>query len=206
MRIDFDEMRDRLTKVLSEHEDRNYLGMSSIGKCPRWLYHEMKNGRAAPSYRALRLFHEGYLHEHDLLERLKLAGYAVEMCGFELIAPFDERFRGHIDGVLVEMSTDIDFPGGTLLEIKSVDDQRFAVVQELGALAEHRAQCLCYMRYGGFTSTLIIYKQRSTGELWMVAFQHDEHESGLLEAKAKMILAAVDGKGPLPKCTCGRCR
>jgi len=193
--IEFDEMRDRLTKVLSEHEERTYLGMSSIGRCPRWLYHEMVNGRATPNHRLVRLFHEGYLHERDLLERMKQAGYVVESSQFELVAPFDFRFRGHIDGIL----------DGTLLEIKSVDDDRFHVVQELGALAEHRAQCQCYMRYGSFRDALLIYKQRSTGELYMVCLRYDEQESRLLEAKAKLILKAVDGKGPLPACSCGRC-
>jgi hypothetical protein len=67
-------------------------------------------------------------------------------------------------------------------------------------------QCQCYMRYGNFVDALIIYKQRSYGELYMVMLRHDEGESALLEAKAKMILKAVDGKGPLPACSCGRCR
>ena len=34
MDISFDEMRDKLTGVLREHEERSYLGMSSIGSCP----------------------------------------------------------------------------------------------------------------------------------------------------------------------------
>jgi len=194
-KISFDEMRDKLTGVLSDHEERNYLGMSAIGRCPRWLYREMTNGRAMPTHAMLRLFHEGYLHERDLLARLQWAGYVIDLYGLELVAPFDARFRGHIDGVL----------DGTLLEIKSVNDERFTIVQDLGALAEHRAQCQCYMRYGGFADALIIYKQRSFGELYMVMLQRDEGEGKLLEAKARLILNAVDGKGALPACSCGRC-
>jgi hypothetical protein len=195
MEISFDEMRDRLTGVLSENQERNYLGMSSIGSCPRRLYFEMKNGRAMPGPSLKRLFHEGHLHEQDLLARLQQAGYVVDLYQLELVAPFDARFRGHIDGVL----------DGTLLEIKSVNDQRFMIVQDLGALAEHRAQAQIYMRYGGFAEALLIYKQRSYGELYFVALRHDEHESALLEAKARMILNAVDGKGALPACSCRRC-
>lgn len=195
--IDFDEMRDRLTGVLAEHEERNYLGMSSIGNCSRRQYFDMKNGwRAMPRPSLKRLFHEGHLHEQDLLARLQQAGYVVDLYQMELVAPFDARFRGHIDGVL---------DSGTLLEIKSVNDEKFIIVQELGALAEHRAQCQCYMRYGSFADALIIYKQRSYGELYLVMLKLDEGEGRLLEAKAQMILKAVDGKGPLPACSCGRC-
>lgn len=194
--IEFDEMRDRLTKVLTdEHEERNYLGMSSIGSCPRRLYFEMKNGREMPGPTLKRLFHEGHLHEQDLLARLQQAGYVVDLYQLELVAPFDARFRGHIDGVLA----------GTLLEIKSVNDERFMIVQDLGALAEHRAQAQIYMRYGSFADALIIYKQRSYGELHVVMLRHDEKESRLLEMKVQLILKAVDGKGPLPACSCGRC-
>lgn len=196
MDIVFDEMRDRLTKVLSEREERNYLGMSSIGSCARRLYFEMKNGRAMPGPSLKRLFHEGHLHEQDLLARLQQAGYVVGLYQLELVAPFDARFRGHIDGVL---------DSGTLLEIKSVNDEKFIIVQYLGALAEHRAQCQIYMRYGEFEEALLIYKQRSYGELHFVALRHDEKESRLLEMKAQVILKAVDGKGPLPACSCGRC-
>jgi hypothetical protein len=190
-----DILRRQLEDVLTEFEDRRYLGMSMIGKCPRFLYDMMVNGRSSPNLQTKRYCHEGYVHEADILERMCLAGLDVRDHGKELVAPFDERFRGHIDGRLDDW----------LIEIKSVDDNRFSQVIQRGAFFEHMDQCQMYMRYGGFQQSLIIYKCRNTGELYFYTLRRSEEHGQRLEQKAKDVLAAVDGQKP-PVCGCGHCR
>ncbi|MEI6474569.1 MAG: hypothetical protein WCO75_04180, partial [Planctomycetota bacterium] len=61
------------------------------------------------------------------VKRLLEQGIEVTNRQRELIAPWDERFRGHIDGEL----------DGELIEIKSVNDDRFETVKQDGVFGEH---------------------------------------------------------------------
>lgn len=188
------QLRHALESTFNEFEDRGYLGMSQIAKCPRYLYNQLVNGCAKPGLQSMRYFHEGYVHEADILERARLAGVAVKNHNRELVAPFDERFRGHIDG-------EVD---GDLVEIKSVAADRFDSVLEHGAFFEHMDQCQMYMRYGGYERALIVYKNRDTGVLYVYDMHKSEAHGRRLEEKARQVLAAVD-EHILPACTCGRC-
>ena len=183
-----------LNGTLDDFEERDYLGMSAISQCPRRLYNNMVNGRQYPSIRTARLFHEGLLHEHDVIMRLLKKGVAVTNLGRELIAPFDGRFRGHIDGEL----------DGDLLEIKSVNDERFAMVMDDGPFDEHCDQVQLYMRYGGYARAMIVYKCRNDGDIWTEEVARDDQRGAILEEKAKGILAMLDRSEP-PRCTCGHC-
>ncbi len=193
---------DTLKKILDDsasdrfEPDRRYLGMSAIGGCPLKLWREMTYGRDTPDAQALRYFHEGYLHEDDVVARLAKAGVKIENRQARLIAPFDERFAVHIDGTL----------DGKLIEIKSVNEGRFTEVEIGGKpLREHAAQCQIYMRYSGYGAALIIYKERNKGLVRVIELTRDEAEGERLERKAKEILSSVD-TGVEPACTCGWCR
>jgi hypothetical protein len=189
-------LRLALSRTLNEHEDRHYLGMSAIGKCARFLYGEMVHGREVPSEKSKRYFHEGYLHERDVIERLAKVGIEVKNHNRELVAPFDDRLRGHIDGEIE----------GDLLEIKSLDDERFYRVMDSGRpFEEHVDQVQMYMRYGGYERALLVYKCRNTGDVLVKGITRDERRGLELEQKAMAILAAVD-VGCSPVCTCKRCR
>lgn len=198
-----------LNHTLDEWEDRDYLGMSAISKCMRFLYDGLVNGRAVPSLKSQRYCHEGYLHEHDVINRLLEKGVRVVNCGHELIAPFDARFKGHIDGeiaadpILVEGR--LVEVAGDLIEIKSVNDERFARAMDDGPFPEHVDQVQCYMRFGGYRHAILIYKSRDTGDIWTEDVALDEQRGALLEEKAGAILAMVDRR-ERPRCTCGYCR
>jgi hypothetical protein len=191
------DVKAALNGSLNDFEDRHYLGMSAISKCPRSLYNDLVNGRPQSSLKSARYYHEGYLHEHDIVARLIESGLAVMNCQRELIAPWDERlrFRGHIDGEL----------DGVLLEIKSVNDERFVSVMNDGPFDEHCDQCQMYMRYGGYARAIIVYKCRNDGDLWIEEVARDDQRGLFLEEKARGILVMVDRREP-PRCTCGHCR
>ena len=190
-----EELSDRLLLAVDGWEGRDYLGMSQIGGCPRWLYEKLTNGQQQPGRRALLAMHEGRMHRRDILERLKVAGVAVTGQGRELTAGFDERVRGHVQG-------EID---GDLLLIKTVRDwDALSQVMERGPRPRDRDQIQMYMRYGGWQRGLIIYKDRQGGDVWVCWASVDEERGARLERKARMILAAVDA-GEAPECECGRC-
>ncbi len=181
--------------VVDDWERRDYLGMSQIGSCPRWLYASLVDGNGhRPTRRVLLAMHEGQVHQADILERLERAGVRVTNRGRELVG-FDERLRGHVLG-------EVD---GDVLLIKTLPDwDALNQVMEHGPRPRDRDQMQLYMRYGGYQRGLIVYKERRGGEVWVCWVTRDEQRGRELEEKAEGILAAVDG-GQLPRCTCGRC-
>jgi hypothetical protein len=187
-----------LVETADDHEERDYLGMSGVGQCPLKLYNDLVHGRSEPSDWANLLFHEGYVHEEDIIARLGQAGHHVAGRQRELVAAFDSRVRGHIDG---EITLDGE---RVLLEIKSVNPEGFRDVIDGGAFDNHRAQVQAYMRFGGWKRCLVIYKNRENGQLWIVSEGYDAAEGSRIERKLKMILEAVDNR-QLPECTCGQC-
>lgn len=176
-------------------DPRDYLGMSKIGDCARQLYLDLTNGRMQPQGLALARCHEGMLHQRDVIERLERSGIPVLERDRELVAPFDERFKGHIDG-------EVD---GDLLEIKSLETlDDLAEVRAHGPRERDQAQVQAYMRYGDYHRALIVYKVRSNGALWVVYVNRRDALGKRLERKARDVLEALD-RGLPPACTCGYC-
>ncbi len=192
-------MQGLLEQAIEDNqEDRHYLGMSEIGRCPLELYRKLVNGREPADAQLVRYGNEGRLHEQDVIERLDKMGIRVVNTQKEIVADFDSRFRGHIDGELALGDYD-------LLEVKSVKLARFERVRVFGVFEEHIYQTQCYMRYGGYLRAFVVYKNRDTGEVAVCLVELDGELGARLEQKAREVLAAVDGR-IAPACTCGWCR
>jgi hypothetical protein len=176
---------------------RSYLGISQVVKCPRLAYRGFTEGTDLDDYHH-RMCYAGYLFERDVLQRMREMRIAV-LPGLnrrEVVAPDDDRLRGHIDGLTA---------WGDLLEIKSVTTSKFALVcQQDRALHEHNDQVQLYMRYGGWKFCWMVYVCRETLEHKVIRVRYDEVKAKILEQKALLILAAID-RGEMPKCECGYC-
>lgn len=173
---------------------RAYLGMSQIGRCQAQIYRTMTLGSDTGDFNH-RMAYTGYMHEWDVLTRLREMGLA-QLDRRELVADFDERLRGHVDGVTT---------WGDLLEIKSTSAHKFEmVVYHNRAMHEHNDQAQLYMLYGGWRDTYFVYVNRETFEHKVMRVSFDQERAALLVEKAKRVLAAVDAGEP-PACECGRC-
>lgn len=174
---------------------RNYLGMSKIGDCPRRVVRELLNEKH-PTDEIHRMSFAGYDQEKSILAMLVNAGIALPMKR-ELVAPFDERFRGHIDGITVERD---------LLEIKSLSSLKFQRVEQTRRLhPRHFMQVQMYMRYGHFKQALVVCRNRETYEHMLFCIEYDRAKAENYEQKAKLILKAWDER-VLPNCECGHCK
>jgi len=192
------EIRRALDAAMNTHEQRDYLGMSQIGYCVREIYFRVTDGKTPESAQNLnlrRLQYLGILYEQDAIARLEAQGVKIDARQRELVAPFDDRFRGHIDG-------EID---GDLLEIKTVYNQRaIQRVRAHGVLSRHSMQIQAYMRYGEYERAQVLYIARDSGQPWVVTVLRSEQTGEDVEAKARRILAALDRKRA-PSCQCGKC-
>jgi hypothetical protein len=184
------------TVAHSGFEDRSYLGMSQISECPRVLYDQLVNGRTFDVGHHL-MCYAGYLWEKDVKARLRELGMYAEFSEREVVAEFDERFRGHTDG---------DLRDGSLLEIKSTTQERIERIRETQRIpTRHFEQVQMYLRHGGYGRAMVVYIARDTDELYVAQVRPVPEVADKLDRKARDVLAAVEA-GVAPLCTCGRCK
>lgn len=182
---------------------RPYLGMSAIGQCPRKLYFEFLQGRPPVTDRDHWYCWTGYLHESALIHLLDSTGLnSLKQEKKEIIAGFDDRFRGHIDYVL-----DSD-----LVEIKSVNYDKFQRMIENGASRPNIEQIQMYLRHGNFSKCHLVYIARDVPHnewqalpIWTFEVLPVPGLADKLDQKAQRILAAIDQRQP-PECECGWCQ
>lgn len=179
---------------------RDYLGMSSIGQCPRQLYHNYIAGRPIDEQSHWFCW-TGYLHE-DAIVRLLTNSAETQERGVEVVADFDDRFRGHVDLVL----------DGDLVEIKSTGWDKFQKLR-MGEPPRHNVeQVQMYLCHGGWDVCHLVYVARDVPPrewqglpFWTFEIRSNQSEIKRLNAKAKRVLLAIDRNVP-PVCECGRCR
>lgn len=199
MKITPNELEIRIDGHVRLHsglEQRSYLGMSVVAQCARKAYDNFVDGPTTGNddFRH-RMCYVGYLFEADVLHRLREMKIAV-LDRREVVAGFDDRLRGHIDGVTT---------WGDLLEIKSVSTHKFELVCQQGrALHEHYDQVQLYMRFGGWRYAWMVYVCRETFAHKVIKVARHERRGEELEAKARSILAAIDRR-ERPQCECGYC-
>jgi hypothetical protein len=185
-------------------ESRRYLGMSHIADCSRKLFNSLTNPAPAltwPMESHLRCY-AGYLWERDVKVRLQALGLYVPGSERELVADFDQRFKGHTDG---EISG--EQPGERhLLEVKSTTlDKLQRIMADKRLPIENYQQVQVYLRHGGYTKAYVVYVCRDTGEMHVAEVSPNGRLQADLDLKARRVLAAVDA-GQSPRCECGRCR
>src|SRR5689334_6852029 len=198
--------QSKIEEHLKEHSGldakRDYLGISAIGKCPRQVVREYLFGKGELSLQAHQMCYVGYLFEQDVMRRLWEIGVAriAALEGeqqVEVVAAFDARLRGHVDGETVD---------GDLLEIKSVKRSKFEKVKQTHmALTEHFAQVQLYMKYGPWKTCWIVYVDRESLEHQVVKVNYLHTSAIKYEIKAQRMLAFID-QGMLPECECRWCK
>lgn len=174
---------------------RSYLGISKISDCPRRAVREYLHGMK-PNETAYRMSLAGYEHERNLLGLLVGAGIAK--CEYiEVVAPFDARFKGHIDAQTID---------GELIEIKSVSTIKYSeVVRTQRTLRKHFEQVQLYMRYGGWNYCFVVYRCRENYMHKIIRVPYISRQAEALEQRAKRMLEFIDN-GKLPPCECGHCQ
>jgi len=179
--------------------NRDYLGMSGVGECPRAWY--WRTVEPVPCRWEIWCAWTGYMHEARILELFEAGPMRREV-----VAEFDKRYRGH---------TDHEISDGTLIEIKSVSWAKYLRLFQARGDKRNRAQCQAYMRHGKFPHAILIYVARDipweafSGDVPLPFFTvdvwRDEAWMDELDNKARRLLACIDSQTP-PPCTCGRCR
>jgi len=175
------------TRQTCGHETRFYLGLSQLHRPEEELVHEMLHGSKHQPDDAIKRLALGYVVEADIRRRLEGIGIAIPNSQTEIVAVYDDRVKGHIDGQTVEKRQ--------IYEIKSTVQAKLDTIKLSNKLPnDHFQQVQAYLWHGDFQSCLMIYVARDTGQIWAKELWRITAMGKDLEAKAKRVLTEVDKK------------
>lgn len=192
-------IKEAVESYIKDHSNldlkREYLGMSAIGCCSKEIYRRHFNSMI-PRLTDYRNSYRGYTLENHFRTVLEAAEVLEKNSGIELIAGFDKRFKGHIDGHTANRE---------LIEIKSMASDRWDKVEATGKIPYRNfLQVQAYMKYGSFDSAYVVCINTGTFEVASINIVRNTRLQSELEEKAKMILKCIDDSTE-PVCECGRC-
>lgn len=189
---------------------REYLGASGIGEnCARRIQYEYlgaeKDEGSEFSARTLRIFHRGHQGEEWMAKWIRAAGFTLrtEKQGRQFgFSDCDDRFKGHIDGVLIEGPNGYAYPA--LWENKVLGSKGFNQLVKHGVAK-------AYPHYAAQVATYQAYMQLAENPAFFTALNADTMEVHLelvpfnmtlaqsCADKAARILAACDHGETLPR-------
>jgi len=174
------------TRVNGGHETRHYLGLSQLHRDEEELVQDMINGSQEASDADVLKLALGYVVEEDIRKRLEGIGLAMPNTSFEIYADYDQRVKGHIDGMTNK--------GNQIYEIKSCVQAQLDFIRNNGDKLpkRHFNQVQAYMHHGRFKSCLMVYVARDTGEIWTKEVFYLPVVGASIEQKAKSVLKMYD--------------
>ncbi|MHA3913866.1 hypothetical protein [Halovulum sp. GXIMD14793] len=207
---------DRFSEIIDQSmEDRqetprSYLGASLIGeKCPRRIQYnfigtEVDEG-AGFSGRTKRIFYRGHQAEDWMAKWMREAGFDLRtekngaQFGFD---DCDGRFKGHIDGVIVDGPNDFQYPA--LWEHKMLGAKGWGQLSRHGvakAYPHYATQIAVYQAYMQLAENpaLLVATNSDTMEIecQLVPFNQNLAQSAI--DKAAQIISATDHGETLPR-------
>ena len=149
--------------------NRDYLGASAIGEeCERKIQYQQRHGSTFPG-RVYRIFERGHWVEDACVEWMRQAGFVLKtkkkdgkQFGFEIGSPSGKKYKGHSDGVIVEVPKIlrgvIKTPAGW--ECKGVNDDGYEKFMEHGLKSAYPAyydQVSQYATYLDLTNQYVVF-------------------------------------------------
>jgi hypothetical protein len=189
---------------------RDYLGASRIGEpCARRLCYELMRARVDDGEdfpgRVLRIFEAGHRFEEMTIRWIRLAGFDLrthqrngEQFGFSVA---DGRFRGHIDGVIVD-GPDVGVEYPVLFEHKALKSSSWQDIVKQGVKVSkpiYWAQVQVYMAYLAVERTLFVALDKDTQALRYELVAFDPPAAQALSDKAVAVIRAVEARELLPR-------
>lgn len=191
-------------------ERRAYLGASAVGgPCERQLQFELAGApyERQPDGRILRIFDRGHTGEELSKAWLSDAGYRItqrnqrtgELFGFTQL---DGRFRGHVDGVIIEAPDGFAVPA--LWEAKFLGGKAFREIEKIGlkkAKSTYWAQLHVYMAYLDLTDNPALFSATNadTCEQLHLLIPFDAEVAQEMTDRAVRIVQATDAGELLPR-------
>lgn len=152
---------------------RNYVGLSSIGKCMPLLKLYVNGYREPTTHRIRTVFLTGHIYESILIKSMKAYGLSVKLEQAEVQL---NEFQGHIDCVV----------GDTITEIKTMSSSHFnAFTKSPNDSMGYVSQLASYMEGTGLPGQWLCYN-KETSEIAVIKFPDELREDTLNKVFYKM--------------------
>lgn len=207
-----------LTAEQSKQTPRDYLGASRLGvSCDRSLQFEYtdtpKDEDQNFSGKILRVFQAGHVFEELMIKWLRLAGINLltqkqngNQFGFAVAVG---KVKGHIDGVIIDAPTDLNFTFPMLWECKSLNDKSWKDVVKKGLTISkpiYAAQIAIYQAYmesqiEGICKNPSLFTaiNKDTAEIHFELINFDQELAQKSSDRAVKILCATEAHELLPR-------
>lgn len=207
-----------LTAEQSKQTPRDYLGASRLGvSCDRALQFEytdtLRDEDQNFSGKILRVFQAGHVFEELMIKWLKLAGINLvtqkqngNQFGFTVAGG---KVKGHIDGVIIDAPTELNFTFPMLWECKSLNDKSWKDVVKKGLTISkpiYAAQVAIYQAYmesqiEGICKNPALFTaiNKDTAEIHFELINFDQELAQKSSDRAVKILCATEAQELLPR-------
>jgi hypothetical protein len=182
-------------------ECRPYIGASSIGHpCTRSIYYKIKYpDKATPrTARSVRITDTGHVMEDECSKWLFEYGFNISTLnpqgkqhGWSTL---DGRFKGHVDGMILEVPKGLNLPTPMIWECKTANQKNFDAIVKQGVCFTkpiYSAQVHINMAYMNIDYTLITVINKNTSEMQFELVQLDKDFAQQLSDKATILDAQL---------------
>lgn len=199
-----------LRRKRDRQERRQYLGASAIGgECERAIQFDYAGAPTERPFeaRTLRIFDRGHVGEELARAWLLDAGYRIvqrnqrtgELFAFSQL---EGRFRGHVDGVVIEAPEGISAPA--IWEAKTLGNKSWREIDKSGlrkARPAYYAQVQIYMAYLGLTENPALFTATNadTCEQLHLLIPFDAEEAQRMSDRAVRIVRSTEAGNLLPR-------
>ncbi len=207
-----------LTLEHSKQIKRDYLGASRLGvSCNRALQFEYtdtpKDEDQNFTGRTLKIFQAGHVFEELMIKWLRQAGIDLitnkpngDQFGFTVA---DGKVKGHIDGIIINAPTELNFKFPMLFECKSLNNKSWKEVEKKGLAVSkpiYAAQIAIYQAYmeneiEGICKNPALFTaiNKDSAEIHFELIPFDQELAQKMSDKAVMILRATEAHELLPR-------
>lgn len=203
-------INDALQHKRSNQTPRAYLGASAVGgPCERQMQFEFAGAPRERDFdgRILRIFDRGHVGEELARSWLLDAGYRIvqrnqRTGGLWAFSQLDGRFRGHVDGVIIEAPDGFAVPA--LWEAKFLGNKAFNEIAKHGlkkAKPVYYAQVAIYQAYLDLTENPALFTATNadTCEQLHLLIPFDAEEAQRMTDRAVRVVKATDAGELLPR-------
>jgi len=146
--------------------------MSSAGKCARAIAYQLHGYKAEElPPRALMVFRLGDTVESEikaLIAKYKPDNYLIEYPTDPIEVTINGvKIQGHVDG-------HIKLPTEAILEIKSISDMGFKLLEREGVSYEYRCQAVMYQKAMNIPRTVFIFYNKNTSKMLQITYEYEE--------------------------------
>lgn len=192
-------IKEILDKPYETHISSKKFSISSIGGCWRRKYLELRGEYKEEFSESLkRVFNIGNIFHRDIISELISKGNnGIHVISAETLIPEHPRISGRID-IIVSDGKEL-----YVVDCKSSSAWTFGKLKEGEVSQQYKDQVLLYEYFTGIHKGLLLFIEKSKGEIFEVPVEYDEERAKILVREIEDFFTKYVEKNIEPPCCNG---